>query len=186
MGLSDRERLVKVETELVALDRLLRSERETNEKAVGKAVQSIEQQLGSIIESAARLAERSQVERAEERIRQIDEALADVRTTLVPRGEFQLRLETVLGRQETMSNTLNSLAQLLTALRAELAGRDDGEQSVADRADRNRSRIYGAIGAVLATAAIIVTIYLHSDQKVQIVPAPTPTTTTVTASPAGQ
>lgn len=172
----DSERIVALEVGLGALDRLLRSERETNDKQVERAVASVERQLASMSDSTDRLAERSQVEKAETRIRLVEEAIADIRSVMVPRNELSLRLEGVTARQQTMSDTLGVLNNVLTALRAEIAGQDAGEQAEVDRSVRTRTWVLTALGIVIATAAIIVSIYLNDHTKVQIVPSPTTTT----------
>lgn len=177
------ERVVAIEVGLQALDRLLETERVSNQTSVDRAAAAIDRQLAGIMTDAERFAERSQVEKVEERARLIEEAVAGLRSAMVPRGELQLRLDGVTTRQESMASTLNNLTHLLTALRSELQGQEAGEQTVTDRATRTRNMVLGVLGVLVAAAAILVPLWFDGQSQVVIEP---PTTTTTVPAPAAR
>jgi hypothetical protein len=119
-----------------------------------------------------------------DKINEVRERVIQAEGNMVPRAEMKLQFDTLAGRLESMTGTINQLNANLISQRSQASGKSTGlsdaiaeSRAEAEAANRRQSLIIGAIALIVSLIAIGSGLYIGLRSRTV-----TPTTPSVTST----
>jgi chromosome segregation ATPase len=185
----DHDRLIQIEAEVTGLQRALTQQQAAAgelhaalQRSADKETANVERRLNEVAGSIQKVVDqltdmmsrkewdsehrvlenqlRDLQDRFETRSRQLDATIAELRLTIVPRGEVKILMDALASRLDSTATQIGELSRLLTAVRSGQEGQSQGQEEVYKRNERTRAWVFGLIAMLLSITSILVTVLI--------------------------
>jgi vacuolar-type H+-ATPase subunit I/STV1 len=181
-GLSDRERLIRLEAVVRGLQVHFEDARATDKTLWDERYRNLAAQMLTVATAHERMAQISSVEKNEAHIQALEKTVQSLVISDVPRSEIEAKFEGMATRMSSMSNDMARLDQALLKLTTILQEDDTQNKVSLERATATRSKYFGYVASFCAVAGLCVSLILGLRSHDGTSPPTTTTTVSTTTT----